>query len=208
MSNADAAPMYRLATVGDSCVFLDEAMQCGLHRAFGASAKPRLCRLFPLAALRTIDGLKIYDRAECSTFAKSSRAGPPATELAASIEELDDEPLYHPAVRIHGSLRCDYGVVLALVRRLDDEVGLAPPLDALRNAGHIARAFVGALVRCPVSRGEPEATIDALLAQPLDRLRPNEPIAAGLGRGNLAALCDALVDRVSPKEPCSGICTN
>ena len=38
---------YRLATVGDACVFLDGHARCGLHAAFGAEAKPALCRMFP-----------------------------------------------------------------------------------------------------------------------------------------------------------------
>jgi Fe-S-cluster containining protein len=196
-------PVYRLATVGDTCVFLDERRQCGLHRAFGPAAKPRLCRLFPLATLKTIDGLKVYDRAECSTFAVSSRNGPFTDELVASIEGLGDEPLYHPAVRIHGSLRCDYGLILALSQRLDEEARAAPPLEALQRIGHVVRAFAVALTRCPLEPGQPEATVDALLAKPLAELRPSDEIvAAGATNGlrNLAALCDALADRASPSE--------
>lgn len=36
---------YSLGTTGDACVFLEEGPRCGLHRAFGSSAKPTLCQL-------------------------------------------------------------------------------------------------------------------------------------------------------------------
>src|SRR5438132_1509574 len=48
-----------LATVGERCVFLRDDRRCGLHAAFGADAKPGFCRLYPIQALPTIDGLKI-----------------------------------------------------------------------------------------------------------------------------------------------------
>lgn len=195
---------YRLATKGDVCVFRDEANRCGLHRAFGPSAKPRLCRLFPLALLRTIDGLKIYDRAECATFAVSSRHGPSSEQLVASIEDLADEPLYHPVVHVYRSLRCDYGLVLALSRRLDDEARESRPLDALQRIGHIARAFAVALHSCPLRSGEPEASVDTLLARTAAELRPpDDVVAASAANGlrNIAALCGALAERVAPSEP-------
>ena len=53
---------------GDRCVFLAEDRRCGLHAAFGADAKPGFCRLFPLDAFGTIEGIRVVDRGTCATF--------------------------------------------------------------------------------------------------------------------------------------------
>jgi Fe-S-cluster containining protein len=203
VSSAGEEPVYQLAMIGDTCVFLEHGLECGLHRAFGGDAKPRFCRLYPLATVATVDGLKVYDRGECSTFAISSRTGPPVEDLIASIGGFGDEAIYHPPVQIHGAWRCDYGAILALARRLDDEACAVAPLDALQSIGHVARAFAVALHRCPLEAGEPEATVEALLARPLAELRPSEAVvvkSARDGLRNIASLCSALAERAARSE--------
>jgi Fe-S-cluster containining protein len=202
-SSSGEEPVYQLATIGDTCVFLEQGLQCGLHRAFGADAKPRFCRLYPLATVATVDGLKVYDRGECATFAISSGTGPPIEDLIASVGGFGDEAIYHPPAQIHGALRCDYGSILALARRLDDEACGVAPLDALQTIGHIARGFAVALHRCPLEAGEPEATVEALLARPLAELRPPEAVVATSARDglrNIASLCSALAERAAASE--------
>jgi Fe-S-cluster containining protein len=196
-------PIYRLATVGDACVFLEEGPRCGLHRAFGASAKPALCQLYPLAAVATIDGLKIYDRGECATFAVSTRTGTLLEEDVPRIRALVDEEIYHPTVQVHGSWRCDYGLVLALARRLDKEAESNSPLQALHTIGHVARGFVVTLTRCPFEGGQPETAVDAALACPAAAFLPSEVSVATNARAGLRALsvlAQGLVERVATTE--------
>lgn len=196
-------PVYRLATKGDACVFLEEGPRCGLHAAFGPTAKPALCQLYPLSAVATIDGLKIYDRGECATFAVSARTGTFLEEDLPRIRALVDEDIYHPVVHVHGSWRCDYGVILVLARRLDQEADSQSPLQALHNIGHVARGFVMALTRCPFEPGQPEATIAEALGRTAQEQRPSPATVAENARAGLRAmkiLALGLADRVAPHE--------
>jgi Fe-S-cluster containining protein len=188
---------YRLGMDGEVCVFYEAGSGCGLHRAFGAEAKPRLCRLFPLGTVATIDGLKIYDRGECATFAISSGEG---VGLAEQLPPGGDGGLYHPVVRIHGATRCDYGLVLSLADRLDAEVAGRDPFAALQAIGHVTRAFIVALSGCSLSEGEPEATAATALAITAAAVRPPKAEVranAAVGRERLAALAQALGERIA-----------
>ncbi len=182
----------RIATVEGRCVFLLPDERCGLHAAFGAEAKPNFCRLYPLQALPTVDGIKLYDRGECASFAESAFAGP---RLADEIERLRPllpcNPLYHPPVQIAQNLVCDYGYLLALVRRLIADVEAAPSsLAGLVAAARRARAFADALARCPIADGEPDRTAGAALALPSEALPPAG--SAEIGRAALGSLADTL----------------
>src|SRR5262249_52636181 len=44
----------RLRSVGDRCIFLDADERCRIHLRYGAEAKPRICRLYPLEAHATV----------------------------------------------------------------------------------------------------------------------------------------------------------
>jgi Fe-S-cluster containining protein len=203
LGNAGGTRSYRLGTAGDACVFLEPDSRCGLHRAFGAEAKPRLCRLFPLGAVATIDGLKIYDRGECATFAVSATSGTTLGEDLPRILDLVDPELHHPVAHLHGSWRCDYGLVLRLADRLDAEAAVQPPLDALHAIGHITRGFITALARCPLQAGEPEATSAAALGRSARECRPPEAHVSANGAAGLeklALLAQALAARVAPAD--------
>lgn len=196
-------PTYRLGTVGEACVFLEEGPSCGLHRAFGAGAKPALCQLYPLAAIATIDGLKIYDRGECATFAVSARTGAFLEEDIPRIRALVDEEIYHPTVRLHGSWQCDYGLILTLARRLDQEARSASPLSALHTIGHVTRGFIVALTKCPLEAGQPEAAGAVALAYASEKFRPSEQAVSANARAGLRAmaiLAAGLAERVAPQE--------
>lgn len=194
---------YRLGTTGDACVFLEPDLRCGLHRAFGAEGKPRLCRLFPLGAVATIDGLKIYDRGECATFGVSSTSGPTLAEDLPRILDLVDRGIHHPVVYLHKSWRCDYGLVLQLADRLEAEASAQPTLDALHSIGHITRGFITMLTRCPLRAGEPEATSAIALRRSAGECRPQEAHVAANGTAGLeklALLAQALTDRAAPSD--------
>lgn len=196
-------PIYQLATSGEACVFLEQGTRCGLHRAFGPAAKPALCQLYPLAAVATIDGLKIYDRGECATFARSARTGGLLGETFSEIRALVNEEIYHPAVRFDASWRCDYGVVLALARRLDDEARMNRPLQALHVIGQVTRGLIFAITNCPIKAGQPETVMAATLNRPTGEFRfPDAAVAANasLGLRKLATLATALREHIEPTE--------
>jgi Fe-S-cluster containining protein len=194
---------YVLASKSEACIFLEDDRQCGLHRAFGEEAKPRFCRLYPLDAISTIEGLKVYDRGECATFAISSQSGAPLENDFSRIRGLLNERLYHPLVQLHGYWRCDYGVVLQLARRFEHEVAAQSPLEALHAIGHVARYFIVRLGACPLESGEPERTASHALACPIEELRPSSlEIESNARRGleAMAVLLTGLAERVSATE--------
>ncbi len=196
-------PTYKLATVNDTCVFLEPGLQCGLHRAFGPSAKPGMCQLFPLSAIATIDGLKIYNRGECATFAVSSETGTLLESDIPRIRALVDESIYHPVVWVHRSWQCDYGLILMLARRLDKEATSRPSLEALSAIGHIVRGFIVSLTRCPLDTGQPERCVTTTLGMSAADFRPSQEeidsnVLVGLER--LATISKGLAERVSTNE--------
>jgi Fe-S-cluster containining protein len=203
MHTGAGAVTYQLATVGDACVFLEDGVRCGLHRAFGATAKPALCQLYPLAAVATIDGLRVYDRGECATFAISTRRGTLIADEVPRVRVQADLEIYHPLVRFHRSWQCDYGLVLALAARLDAELQALPPLGALHVIGHISRGFIRALESCPFEHGQPEAVVRRVLGRPADEFRPNDAAVAANARAGLrktVLLAAALAERAAPGE--------
>jgi hypothetical protein len=203
MDTGSGTSGYRLATTDGACVFLEAGVRCGLHRAFGASAKPALCQLYPLAAAATIDGLKVYDRGECATFAISAQQGPLLAAEVPKIRALADRDIYHPAVRFYRSWTCDYGLVLALADRLDSDVRSRPPLHALHAIGYVVRGFILALTNCPLEEGQPEAAASQALARSADELRPSDAAMATNARTGLrksVTLAGALAERAAPAK--------
>jgi hypothetical protein len=196
-------PTYQLATLGEACVFLDQGSRCGLHRAFGPAAKPALCQLYPLAAVATIGGLKVYDRGECATFAVSAKTGDSLRENIPKIRALVNEDIYHPTVMLDEFWSCDYGVILALGQRLDNEACANRPWQALHVIGHAIRDFILALTQCPIEAGQPEAEIAALLSRLGSAFGiPDAAAAANASKGLsiLANLAWAVGQQIAPTE--------
>jgi Fe-S-cluster containining protein len=201
--SSSGKPTYQLATSNEACVFLEHGSRCGLHRAFGPAAKPALCQLYPLAAVATIAGLKVYDRGECATFAVSTKTGEFLGETIPKIRALVNQDLYHPTATLDEFWRCDYGAILALARRLDDEARLNPPLQALHVIGRVTRGFILSLTQCPIETGQPEAVIAAMLSHPASEFRtPDAAVAANasIGLSRLSNLSWALGEQLAPTE--------
>ena len=163
-------PVRNLASVNDRCVFLSEERLCGLHRVFGAESKPHFCRLFPLQPLPTIDGLKLYDRGECASFATSARDGQLILDQAPAIADLMPKSfdLLHPIVLVDDETPCDYGHFLALQRVMVAlvEARIGTAAETLAALGRLMGRFLSTLRACPLLRGEPDASLGALLALP------------------------------------------
>ncbi len=159
----DGATVRFLNSAGDRCIFLEDDARCGLHRRFGADAKPKLCRLYPIDLLVTLDGMRLVDRGSCAQFATSSRSGPTMIEDLERIRSLLRSTaldLHHPTAIVDG-FPCDFGhldrfvkAAMALVRA---RVGSAA--ETLRAIGRGARGFAAVLRGFPLEAGQPDAAI-------------------------------------------------
>lgn len=182
-----------LRRVNGRCLFLKPDGLCGVHATAGREAKPDACRLFPFDAVRTVEGVKVWDISQCSRFPTTTRQGPSHATYAP--EALAIAPrrllLHHPTVALDDGVPCDYGPILALEAALLDEVG-APGLTAgerlLRLAAR-ARTLSLALGACPLEVGEPEATTRRALDGPA------LPLPAGSAAG-VEAVALALLEAV------------
>ena len=181
---------YRyLRSVDDRCVFLEDGFRCGLHARWGADAKPRLCRQYPMEHLPTLAGIKIYDKGTCATFARSARSGLPLVDDLPRVRALLPERhrLYHPVVLLGDGIPVvDYGhylrfidVALALVKRR-----LGTAADTVRALARGLTRLAAALAACPLRAGEPDATIDEVLREP-EQWYPGEPDEEVIDGGGL-----------------------
>ena len=62
--------------VEESCLYRGESGQCRIHEAFGAEAKPLICRLFPLVRVMTETGVRVGISPRCYTWHQSFDQGP------------------------------------------------------------------------------------------------------------------------------------
>ncbi len=175
------------------CVFLGADGLCSLHGAFGAEAKPRICRLFPYTVETGLDGIKLYDKGECSCFATSARTGPAVTEELPRLFALArPEALRHPPIYLRPELVVDHASFLrvqkSVVRAILAEE--EPALPAFLRAVRRFRAAFDALERCPLAPGEPERCLGAALT----REAPLGDAERGLAACD--ALCAALAARL------------
>ncbi|MCS6912463.1 MAG: hypothetical protein NZ890_04410 [Myxococcota bacterium] len=182
---ADGTQRPFLRTFGQQCIFQLPDRRCGLQVAFGAEAKPALCRLYPYQQLPTLFGRLIYDRSECATFALSACQGPTLEQDLPRVLALLPPPqeLYHPQVLLEDDLPCDYGLFYrlqqALLRAL--EVPGGGPGGRLLLYAAWLRAFLEGLARVALAPGEPERTLQAVLAAP-------PPVGEPAGEPGLVAL--------------------
>jgi Fe-S-cluster containining protein len=156
-----------LRTVDNRCIFLDPEGRCGLHMRFGGESKPRICQLYPITALPTIDGLRIHDKGSCATFAVSARAGLPIVDDLARLRRLfpTHMQLHHPIVNLRG-VACDFAWFLrfttmatTLIKR---RLGTAP--TTLQALGRALAALTAALAACPLEPGQPDEIVTRTFA--------------------------------------------
>ncbi len=202
-----------LNTIDAHCLFLLEDARCGLHAAFGPESKPHVCRRYPYVAWTTIDGIKIYDRGECSCFALSARSGTPVVEDLERILPLlpPVRSLHHPSVLLDAGTPLDFGHFLKFQKAAINLIAEHPgPVEAcLRTLAQLLHGFTLALRACPLSAGEPDATVARVLADPSLRSTPALPPKGERKQGAhaLAGLCGQLVERLGkdllqgPKNP-------
>jgi Fe-S-cluster containining protein len=183
-----------LRSVDDRCVFLRDDRRCGLHGAFGADAKPGLCRLYPLEVLPTIDGVRVFDKGSCASFALSARRGLPLAQDQERLRALlpASWTLYHPPVEIVPGVFCDYATHLAFVdRALAMTGGGTSAAHALGAIGRVLRALGAALEACPLADGEPQRTVAAVLASDAPPASAGAEVVSA-GRHALARVAAAL----------------
>lgn len=147
------------------CTFLQPDRRCGLHAQFGPKAKPGFCQLYPLVLFPTFQGLKLYDRGGCASFAEAMAKGE-SVQAHAYAPLYVPQPLYHPMVSL-GGRPVDYAHHVAFCRYAQDII--RTPHHPVRNLVAVHRAladYTDALASFPIAVGQPQTALDAWLAQP------------------------------------------
>ncbi len=191
---------FYLAVHNEQCIFLLDDARCGLHVHFGAEAKPALCRKFPYTVQATVAGIKIWDNGECARFSTSARTGTPIMEDLERLGSLLDlsRGLDHPSVFLQPGMPIDFGHFLQLqkaaVSLLASHQGGAEQM--LQAVGRQLGRFIDELSVCGLAVGEPDATVERVLATPDEPAAP--PTEATVQAGGLACaeLCAALVQEL------------
>lgn len=203
-----------LRSEDERCIFLDDHLRCRLHAHFGADAKPKMCRLYPYEYVIAADGIRIFDKGSCTTFATSTRTGPTTLEELPRLRKLLPQVptrLFHDPV-IVDEYACDYGhfdrFVKHALRLTKAGLGTAP--ETLRAVGRGVRGFAQVLRSFPLEPGQPDAAIDAFLAgDPAAWYRgepPEEQVRAGalLYSELFSALLMACSMKISHQLPSHG----
>lgn len=155
---------------GDRCIFLEGDQRCGIHRRFGAAAKPHFCQLYPIEAFGTVEGVRVADRGTCATFGTSARTGLPLFDDAARVRTLWGRAgLHHPLAVVDGT-SWDHGLYLrftgaasALVER-----GHGDAIQTLHALGRMLDGLSTEVSRCPLEPGQPDDTVTRVLAAAAD----------------------------------------
>jgi hypothetical protein len=125
-----------LRRIAGSCAFLDPSTRsCRIHAAFGADAKPLVCREYPLKPIRTEDGVRVAMDPGCSSTWQTFEDGPVHAPLVHL--EPPDHPLDPPTQRVEAALltalassETTLSTVLWLLAGRTPSVGLPPGLGA------------------------------------------------------------------------------
>ncbi len=189
-----------LRSVGDRCIFLSPEGKCGLHAKFGGDSKPRICRLYPLTAIATIEGMRLSDMGSCATFAVSARSGLPLLDDLERVRKLLPTRLqfYHPIVFICGT-PCDYGHYLRFTTMATTLIKrkLATVLATLQAIGRGLAALAAALAACPLEPGQPDAIVAHTLADdPARWYGDPAPEAARAGAAAISEVAACLLHSV------------
>ena len=180
-----------LRKAGDDCVFLAGDRRCGLHAAFGADAKPGFCRLYPLDAFGTVEGIRVVDRGTCATFGVSARVGLPLVDDLPRVRPLLEPPLLHHPLAFVDGCPWDYGLFLRVTTAATSLIkrNLGGASETLGAVGRCLAALALTLRSCPLEPGQPDDTIGRVLA--LDGTTwyaPPDPDAAARGLRVLGVL--------------------
>jgi Fe-S-cluster containining protein len=165
-----------LTSTNDRCMFLEGDHRCGIHARFGAEAKPGLCRLYPLEQIATVDGIRLYDKGTCASFATSSRSGPTLVERMPQLLPIlaPAHQLRHPIVQLADGLPLDYGYWLAFsdasLRLI--EGGALSAAETLRAIAHGAQRLATAIDGYTVATGQPDLVVVSLVREDATTWRP------------------------------------
>jgi Fe-S-cluster containining protein len=190
---------HYLKTVEGRCVFLLANRRCGVHAKFGSEAKPGFCRLYPLRALPTIVGNRIYDRGECQSFVASACDGRLLRDDMVRVGPLlPTNYLYHPVAFLDARTPCDYSYVLALADTLEGLVARATDLGAaLRATSLVMDRWSAALAASPLEPGAADALSAAELARAEGALEEDAPVDP-IDLAALARVAGALAESAAP----------
>jgi Fe-S-cluster containining protein len=188
-----------LRRIEGRCVFLRPDQRCGVHAVAGREAKPEVCRLFPFDAVRTLDGLRVFEVSQCSAFAVTSQQGELHSEAAPEVVRLASERprLHHPMFLVAPGVPSDYGHLLPLEARLLELAETLPLATRWATCAAAAREHASALTSFPLEPGQPALTARAIRTWEGQPLATPEPGAAALA---LVAVGEALSRAMSQGE--------
>ncbi len=106
----------------DECSFLRPDRLCSIHANVGIEPKPTDCRVFPLAFVKTPDGLVAGVRLECRSYIASKRQGGALSDrteelqlLSSRIGSMNEVP---PLIRLDGAMTLPFRRYLVLESQL------------------------------------------------------------------------------------------
>lgn len=175
---------FRLGHRADgACVFLDGS-KCRIHSRFGEAAKPRACRLFPLAFQPCGNKLLAGLRFSCPSAA--ANAGPPLTGQTAELRVLAGLVVPEnfgdiPAPSIAGNAPLDWPDFLRFVSRLDDILVQCQPLAAGLRACLRWLALIRSAQFDQITGPEANDILAALTKSAIEEARKRPGPPTGLG---------------------------
>jgi Fe-S-cluster containining protein len=203
-----AGPAHFLEKINGACVFLEADNRCGVHRRWGAAAKPAFCRAFPVHLVEDPRGLAAVARPHCTGLAAGQRAGAPMGEVAAEAVDLPRAlsiPRFAPqAVALLPGLGVDLDGWMRLEDHLIAQLD-GPPAPLGAQLARLRSAALGA-VRRP-DPGPDAARAAAAFGAVLEgeRLVLRAAIAAGgapsAAEADFAARLAADLDRAAARLP-------
>jgi len=147
-----------------ACLFLEDRL-CGIHRRFGAEAKPLVCRMFPWDFLVGPDGITVSLQMECRD-PKALLEGEPLAAQEGELREL--LRLVGPRVIERDRTTLDGVTVVSWEEYLDLEREVLSALDRCHGGGFDLWATGGRVLRerwrLPVPPGVPGSPEEAARA--------------------------------------------
>ena len=141
-----------LEKINGACVFLEADNRCGVHRRWGAAAKPSFCRAFPVHLVDDPLGTAAVARPQCSGLLQGQRTGAPLAAVAEAVAALATpapRPRFAPAAV---ALLPGLGVSLDDWMQLEAHlIGLldGPPLPVGAQLARLRGAALAAVRRSP-----------------------------------------------------------
>jgi Fe-S-cluster containining protein len=138
---------------GGACVFQREDGLCAIHRQFGAEAKPRICRQYPLVGLKDGRDVRVGIDPGCYAGLETRRSGPEVSprDLAVSRNDVSErEAMFEEAfLDLSGSDDASVARMIAWLTGQARAANTLPPGFAGRLVQRVQAASLDVLLDLP-----------------------------------------------------------